>query len=45
MIDISNSVSSLLKEFESSKTAVNLNGGTLPGPMPAVIGGGFPTMF
>lgn len=45
MIDISNSVSSLLKEFDSNKTAVSLNTGTLPGPVPAVIGGGFPSIF
>lgn len=45
MIDISNSVNSLLKEFDSNKTAASLNTGTLPGPMPAVIGGGFPTIF
>lgn len=45
VIDISNSVNSLLKEFDSNKTAANLNGGTMPGAMPAVIGGGFPTIF
>jgi hypothetical protein len=44
LIDTLNSVNSIIKEFESSRTANKLNG-SLPGPMNAVIGGGFPTIF
>ena len=44
LIDTLNSVNGMLKDVESSRTANTLNG-TLPGPMNAVIGGGFPTMF
>lgn len=46
LIDMLNSVNGMIKDVESSRTAGALNA-TLPGPGPvnAVIGGGFPTIF
>lgn len=44
LIDTLNSVNGMIKDVESSRTAGALNA-TLPGPMNAVIGGGFPAMF
>jgi hypothetical protein len=44
LIDTLNNVNGMLKDVESSRTAGALNS-TLPGPMNAVIGGGFPAMF
>lgn len=44
LIDTLNTVNSMVKDVESSRTADTLNS-TLPGPINAVIGGGFPTMF
>lgn len=44
LIDTLNNVNGMLKDVESSRTADTLNS-TLPEPMNAVIGGGFPTMF
>lgn len=44
LIDTLNTVNSMLKDVESSRTAGALNS-TLPGPMDTVIGGGFPAMF
>jgi hypothetical protein len=44
LIDTLNTVNGMLKDVESSRTAGALNS-TLPGPMNAVIGGGFPAMF
>lgn len=46
LIDTLNSVNGMIKDVESSRTAGALNA-TLPGPGPvdAVISGGFPTIF
>lgn len=44
VIEVSNSVNSILKEFEQHNTTITVGNASGPGPM-AVIGGGFPSMF